>query len=396
MKIGNRNTNPSTMGKSLKEMYEIVGVGAFDTTLPREQHLTLIKKAYRKQVITHHPDKGGDIDQFRLLQSAYEYLRDVVYAEDSSSSSSTSSTSSTSRNNINVRRSDFDTTYNDVCERDIPSWEYYEEAEAEDVPEYEFQYALSNRSMCIVSRTIIKKGQLRVGKVNKKHGNYGRFTLLSHFPWEWIVPLLENFGIKRKTEKKLLECFSYMEGTYIKCFTSLRTKDKKAVVRSLMTFLKSYKGKPKIKQKRKRSDDSKAVVKKTKSSDEVTSTSNELVEISAVLVNQKNDKIQFIVPEVTEENRGKLKDQEVVPTGTFPELGGGIEKQLGKQRLKELVEKFGGTYSDTFRKKTTTILLIGKNRGNKKLELAKEYGTKTMSLHELKIVIDNDQNKLAN
>ena len=393
MKIGNRNTNPSTMGKSLKEMYEIVGVGVFDATVPRERHLTLIKKAYRQQVLHHHPDKGGDIDQFRLLQSAYEYLRDVVYAE---GSSSTSSTSSASRNNINVRRSDFDTTYNDVCERDIPSWEYYEEAEAEDVPEYEFQYALSNQSMCVKSRTTIKKGQLRVGKVNKTHGNYGRFILLSHFPWEWIVPLLENFGIKRKTEKKLLECFSYMEGTYIKGFTSLRTKDKKTVVQYLMTFLKSYKGKPKIKQKRKRSDDSKAVVKKTKSSDEVTSTSNELVETSDALVNQKNDKTQFIIPEVTEENREKLKGEEVVPTGTFPELGGGIEKQLGKQRLKEMVEKFGGTYSDTFRKKTTTILLIGKNSGNYKLDLAKKNGTKTMSLHELKIVIDNDQNKLAN
>lgn len=378
------------MGKSLKEMYEIVGIGVLDAAVPREQHLTLIKKAYRQQALHHHPDKGGDIDQFRLLQSAYEYLRDIVYAEASSPSSSTS------RNNINVRRPDFDTTYKDVCERDIPSWEYYEEAEAEDVPEYEFQYALSNQSRCVVSRTIIKKGQLRVGKVNRKHGNYGRFTLLSHFSWEWIVPLLENFGIKRKTEKKLLECFSYMEGTYIKGFTSLRTKDKKTVVQSLMTFLKSYKGKPKIKQKRKRSDDSKAVVKKTKSSDEVTSTSNELVETSAALVNQKKDKIQFIVPEVTEENREKLKGHEVVPTGTFPELGGGIEKQLGKQRLKVMVEKFGGTYSDTFRKKTTTILLIGKNSGNEKLKLAEEHGTKTMSLHELKIVIDNNHNKLAN
>lgn len=385
--------NPSIMGKSLKEIYEIVGVGAIDATVPREQHLTLIKKAYREQVLHHHPDKGGNIDQFRLLQSSYEYLRDVVYAE---GSSSTYSTSSTSRDDINVRRSDFNTTYKNVCKRDIPSWEYYEEVEAEDVPDYEFQYALSNQSMCVVSRTIIKKGQLRVGKVNRKHGNYGRFTLLSHFSWEWIVPLLENFGIKRKTEKKLLESFSYMEGTYIKGFTSLRMKDKKTVAQSLITFLKSYKGKPKIKQKRKRVDDSQSVVKKTKSSGEVVSTSNELVETSIALVNQKKDKIQFIVPEVTEENREKLKGHEVVPTGTFPELGGGIEKQLGKQRLKEMVEKFGGTYCDIFRKKTTTILLIGKNSGNKKLELATKNGTRTMSLHELKMVIEDDHNKLAN
>lgn len=389
--ISIHHKNPSTMGKSLKEMYEIVGVGVFDTTVPREQHLTLIKKAYRQKALRHHPDKGGDIDQFRLLQSAYEYLRDVVYVV---GSSSIPSSSSTSRDNINVRRSDFDTTYKDVCKRDIPSWEYYEEAEAEDVPEYEFQYALSGQSMCVVSRTTIKKGELRVGKVNKQHGNYGRFTLLSHFSWDWIVPLLENFGVQRKTEKKLIDFFSYMEGTYIKGFKTLKRGHKTEVVRSLMTFLKSHKGK----QKRKRVDDSqtsRAVTKKAKTSNEVTSTSNELVETSSALVNQKKDKIQFIVPEVTEENREKLKGEEVVPTGTFPELGGGIQKQLGKQRLKEMVEKFGGTYSDTFRKKTTTILLIGKNSGNYKLELAKKNDTITMSLHELKRVIDNDHNKLA-
>ena len=373
------------MEKTIEEMYEIVGVGVFDASVPRDKHLTLIKKAYRKKALDHHPDKGGNIDQFRLLQSAYEYLRDVVYVEDTSSSSS--------QDNINVRRSDFDATYKDVCERDIPSWMYYKEAVAEDVPEYEFQYALSGKSMCVVSRTIIKKGELRVGKVNI-HGNYGGFTLLSHFSWQWIVPLLENFGIQRKTEKKLIDFFSYIEGTYIKGFKSLKRGDKTEVVRSLMYFLKSHKEK----QKRKRVDDSQtshAVTKKAKPSDEVMLTSNDLVETSEALVEQKDDKKQFIVPEITEENREKLKGEEVVATGTFPELGGGIQKQLGKQRLKEMVEKFGGTYSDRFRKTSTTILIVGKNSGNEKLKLAKKHGTITMSLHELRKVIDNDHNKLS-
>ena len=156
-----------------------------------------------------------------------------------------------------------------------------------------------------------------------------------------------------------------------------------------MSFLKSLKEK----QKRKRVDDSQtshAVTKKGKPSDEVVLTSNDLVETSEALVEQKDDKKQFIVPEVTEENREKLKGQEVVATGTFPEWGGGIQKQLGKQRLKEMVEKFGGIYSYRFRKKTTTILIVGKDSGNKKLESAKKHGTRTMSLHELNIVIDND------
>ena len=373
------------MEKTIEEMYEIVGVGVFDASVPREKHLTLIKKAYRQQALRHHPDKGGNIDQFRLLQSAYEYLRDVVYVEGTSSSS-------TSRNNINVRRSDFDTTYKDVCKRDIPSWMYYKEAEAEDVPEYEFQYALSGKSTCVVSRTIIKKGELRVGKVNI-HGNYGGFTLLSHFSWEWIVSLLENFGIQRKTEKKLIDFFSYMEGTYIKGFKSLKRGDKRKLRVLLYIFEITQR-----KTEEKTLDDSQsshAVTKKAKLSNKVASTSNELVKTSQALVEQKDDKIQFIVPEVTEENREKLKGHEVVATGTFPELGGGIKKQLGKQRLKEMVQKFGGAYSDRFRKKTTTILIVGKDSGNEKLKLAKENGTRIMSLHELKVIINNDHNKLA-
>jgi DnaJ family protein A protein 2 len=35
-----------------------------------------IKKAYRKQVLIHHPDKGGDPEQFKLVQKAYDILSD--------------------------------------------------------------------------------------------------------------------------------------------------------------------------------------------------------------------------------------------------------------------------------------------------------------------------------
>jgi DnaJ family protein A protein 2 len=33
-----------------------------------------IKKAYRKLVLTHHPDKGGDAERFKAIQMAYETL----------------------------------------------------------------------------------------------------------------------------------------------------------------------------------------------------------------------------------------------------------------------------------------------------------------------------------
>ena len=33
-----------------------------------------VKRAYRKRALQHHPDKGGDAEQFKALQSAYERL----------------------------------------------------------------------------------------------------------------------------------------------------------------------------------------------------------------------------------------------------------------------------------------------------------------------------------
>jgi DnaJ family protein A protein 2 len=50
-----------------KEFYEILGV-------PQEASTDEIKKAYRKKVMKAHPDKGGDPEEFKRLQAAYEIL----------------------------------------------------------------------------------------------------------------------------------------------------------------------------------------------------------------------------------------------------------------------------------------------------------------------------------
>jgi len=49
--------------------YDLLGVN--HTTTPGE-----IKKAYRKLASKHHPDKGGDPEQFKQIQEAYETLSD--------------------------------------------------------------------------------------------------------------------------------------------------------------------------------------------------------------------------------------------------------------------------------------------------------------------------------
>eukprot|EP00744_Colponema_vietnamica_P000383 GILI01000678.1.p2 GENE.GILI01000678.1~~GILI01000678.1.p2 ORF type:complete len:432 (-),score=173.40 GILI01000678.1:570-1865(-) len=49
--------------------YEILGV---EKTASTEE----IKKAFRKAAVKHHPDKGGDVEKFKEMASAYEVLSD--------------------------------------------------------------------------------------------------------------------------------------------------------------------------------------------------------------------------------------------------------------------------------------------------------------------------------
>ena len=53
----------------MKDLYKILGVdkGADDNVL---------KKAYRKLAMKHHPDKGGDEKEFKDISEAYEILSD--------------------------------------------------------------------------------------------------------------------------------------------------------------------------------------------------------------------------------------------------------------------------------------------------------------------------------
>jgi DnaJ family protein A protein 2 len=50
-------------------LYDALGV-AKDATMDQ------IKKAFRKLAVKHHPDKGGDVEKFKIIQGAYDILSD--------------------------------------------------------------------------------------------------------------------------------------------------------------------------------------------------------------------------------------------------------------------------------------------------------------------------------
>lgn len=50
--------------------YEVLGV-------PKDATADEIKKAYRKLAAKHHPDRGGDKEEFQRIQEAYSVLKDA-------------------------------------------------------------------------------------------------------------------------------------------------------------------------------------------------------------------------------------------------------------------------------------------------------------------------------
>ena len=51
------------------DLYNVLGVS-------RDADTNEIKKAFKKQAMTHHPDKGGDPEEFKRIQHAHEVLTD--------------------------------------------------------------------------------------------------------------------------------------------------------------------------------------------------------------------------------------------------------------------------------------------------------------------------------
>src|SRR5271170_3629074 len=53
-----------------RDYYEVLGVG-------KDASADEIKKAFRRQAVEHHPDRGGDETKFKELNEAYEVLKDT-------------------------------------------------------------------------------------------------------------------------------------------------------------------------------------------------------------------------------------------------------------------------------------------------------------------------------
>ena len=183
---------------TIQECLDTLGVTSEDLDngeLTLDEEFKSIKKIYFRQILQSHPDKGGDPEVFRQIQTSFESLRKLYQSK----SLQTFCGDTAAEQEV--------PDYDDVEEEfrnsatgaepgssGFASWTYYEEAAKEDMPGYCVEPAKSGRSTCKQKTKSAKKcrpgfetiakDELRVGSLDKESGKYGRFSHLQC----WRVP----------------------------------------------------------------------------------------------------------------------------------------------------------------------------------------------------------------
>lgn len=176
--------------QTIQKCLETIGVGSdiFSDCNNVQEEFSKIKKAYFRKVLVAHPDKGGDPELFRAVQTSFEVLRDLFDSArvDSFATSAEQSTAEA-----------YNGAYEDFGQMPTPSWEYYYSAAEEAVPTYRVELAKSGRSACKQkgkakkcfgeapeNPPYIAKDEIRIGSIEQESGSYSRWVHLGC----WRVP----------------------------------------------------------------------------------------------------------------------------------------------------------------------------------------------------------------
>lgn len=62
---------------NVEEIYKLL-----ELDLNEDATQETLKKAYKRAVLKHHPDKGGDVKTFLKVKEAYEYLKEYLKQRD--------------------------------------------------------------------------------------------------------------------------------------------------------------------------------------------------------------------------------------------------------------------------------------------------------------------------
>jgi len=349
-------------GGTIKECLATVGaaspgLGACSTL---SEEWTFIKKAYFKNILTCHPDKGGDAKVFQGVCAAFEVLREIF-----ESSAIKSFTAEQAQSTAEA----FKDAKDDLRGSSTPSWEYYAEAKKDVIPTYRIEQARSDRSRCQArgsakkcTAPFIEKGTLRIGFM-MEGGSYGLWVRMSC----WRVPSKVWLGLpdpaKTRDAKKFEAALTRMNQVTLCGVKELSAAERKKVARYVMEKVHWTFGGAKDKVNKKPA----AVA-----ADAGTGKSSDSIVLAGA------EKKQFVIPVPGKgAPKASLAGKSFVITGTFPEVGGGAGFKLGKDRVKKMILSFGGKVSSSISGKTD-VLVVGKQPGASKVKNAQK--TKKISM----------------
>eukprot|EP00227_Mantoniella_beaufortii_P010621 CAMPEP_0197600484 /NCGR_PEP_ID=MMETSP1326-20131121/33368_1 /TAXON_ID=1155430 /ORGANISM="Genus nov. species nov., Strain RCC2288" /LENGTH=258 /DNA_ID=CAMNT_0043167591 /DNA_START=51 /DNA_END=824 /DNA_ORIENTATION=- len=231
--------NSKVAGNTVKALLETISVDpatAFEGCGNLADEFKKVKAAYFAAVLKEHPDKGGDVETFRGIQSAFETLKEMM-SNGQIDSFVVSAKSKTSTAASFKRAS----TAN--ADKDMPSWEFYEAAATETMPTYRCETAKSNRSKCNSAHCVfsqdpkpfvIPKDGVRIGPIDKQSGQYSKWVHLDC----WRVPGKISAGVPHPSRCQDPEQFEAallsMNDVLLCGFCDLSAEDKRKVAAHVM------------------------------------------------------------------------------------------------------------------------------------------------------------------
>jgi hypothetical protein len=226
----------------------------------------------------------------------------------------------------------------------------------------------------------ISKGDIRVGSLDDKSGTYGRWHHISC----WRVPSRVWSGLVEPTNPETcLRDLIRMDEVLLTGLADIDEEHQRVFVRHVMNrshWAKKYKKKATTTTAKKRA----AAEEPAASGNSKRSKTEEDGKPEAASTALINTKQHFQLPRPGADGalEDHLAEKTFVLTGIFPEVGGGRGLSLGKDKVKKMIESFGGRVTSAVSGKTD-YLVVGKEPGASKVGKAQSLGVPMIDLRTL-------------
>jgi hypothetical protein len=397
-----------------------------------EEEFSKVKKTYFKKVLVCHPDKGGDSDTFRLIQTSFETLRDMWSAgkitsfvaflksrknrPKKSKGPAKAQSSSASEGPESFDFAEFAHAYNErFNEFDSfrqPDFDYFERAQHEEMPKYRVERAKTGRAKCTQKQQVrkpiakwhgegnedIEKESVKCMSYDSETGTYWRPVHLDC----WRIPNIIWKGLPDPDTCKNVQDFLYalrsMDGVVLSGWAEVGPEAQAEIAvhcmdranytadRGPKLMLKEeaeeYTGPPpKARETAVVAVPARIKQQYASSSSSSSSSSRSSSGGGGAVVNR--ERVAFVAPVAGKTApAGSLAGKTIVMTGVFPEIGGGGGLSLGKDRLKAILTSFGARVTSSISGKTD-ILIVGSSPGFSKVSSARNLGVAMWDTKEM-------------